>query len=527
MLRIITRICLLLPAVFVLAEAGPVRSQSGVSYWLVDDGVTASLHGDYRVRFASGNEFLLDAEGTEHDPGEWVYHRLRVEPELELSDRFLLASQLDLVDGNIWGQTSDIAADYLLNPQDKNRGFASFEIRKLHLRWDTPAGRLTAGRQTSRWGLGILANGGEEDTVFADARTGDIVERVMFAADLAGGCQDCDSAGRLVLAIGADLVHRDENADYDAGDRAYQGVASLYYQDEALFVGAYGVYRTQEDRKEVLYSAEADGDAAISAPLPRTSLDVWAMDLFLRWTMTAPGVAFSLAGEGLCIIGETTRGVTEDHPDEMAIRQFGGALEARLELPDAGIRTALESGYASGDGKSTDGVMSGLKFDPGYQVGMIMFDEVLDNVSAYWTHNLADPGAGAAPPSGVRYAPTNGSVAGAFYVAPTVLYNPIASLQLQLGGVWAMTPRGLVDPYRTASLSGGYPVTPFDAEADTAVLGYEIDTGLKWDLPLDSGPKMCLGAQAGAFLPGGALDGPGGKGMQPVWKTRILMDLGW
>lgn len=528
MLRIISRVCLLLSVVAALAALpDDARGQAGVSYWMVDDSVSASLHGDYKVRFVSGNKFLLDAEGMEHDPGEWVYHRLRVDPALEFSDRFRLASQLDIVDGNVWGQTSAVAADYLLTPRDDNWGLASFEVRKLYVQWDTPVGRLTAGRQTSRWGLGILANGGEEDSVFADARTGDIVERVMFATYPARLFCDCECADRLVLVFGADVVHRDENADYAAGDRAYQGVSSLYYHDDSLFIGAYGAYRAQDDREERLESAGPDGDASVAAAVPRTSLDVWAMDLFFRWTLASPRVVFAFAGEGVYILGETTRGINESQPDKLDVRQFGGALEARLEFPDSGIQTALEAGYASEDSNTTDGVLRGLKFDPSFRVGMILFEDVLNNVSAYWTHRLADPGSVAVPPSGVRNAPTNGAVANAFYVAPTLLFNPLDSLQLQLGGVWAMTPEGVADPYRTASLHGGQPVTSWDGEADTSVLGYEIDAGIKWILPLDSGPKMSISAQAGGFLPGGALDGPGGAGMEPVWKSRLLLDLGW
>jgi hypothetical protein len=421
-----------------------------------------------------------------------------------------------------------VAEDYLLEPWRNVGPTDSAMLRKLYVEWDSPAGRLSLGQQAASWGLGLLANDGSRAGRFSDARGGDIVERAMLATRPLELFSDSEFAQSLYLALGADMVLTDDNADWMEGDEAWQAVAALFYRDDTLFAGFYAARRGQQDRDGTLYSAEEDGSSAIEAEIEGADLDVWALDAFFRVSGAGAGLTWMMAAEAAYVTGSTNRGTNENSPDSIDVQQWGAALEAELGIPEIRVATSLQAGYAGGDRNSVDHAATAFKFDPGYRVGMILFDDVLSGVSAYGADRLSDPAQKAVPPGGARFLPTNGSVTNAVYVAPTLTYAPVKPLEIAAGVVWAMAPERLVDPYLTQSVKGGVPTTPWGASADAwAQLGYEVDFGVEWTLPTGTGPRIALAAQSGAFLPGSAFEGDGGVGMGPLVKARTLLDVRW
>jgi hypothetical protein len=187
----------------------------------------------------------------------------------------------------------------------------------------------------------------------------------------------------------------------------------------------------------------------------------------------------------------------------------------------------LRTGYASGDRNTLDGTARAFKFDPGYRVGMILFDDVLDAVSANAADRLADPADKAVPPSGTRSIPTNAAVANAWFVAPAFSCSPLEWLGIDVGGMWAMAPVGLVDAYRTNVLAGGYPTNPWGAAAEGKNLGFEGSGGLRLRLPQLASLRTVLALQGGAFFPGDAFETEDGSTLGTIWKVRALIDVGW
>lgn len=526
--------CVLVATAVFLLAAGTVclplagmlcaQERDGVFWGERGGSLSGSLHGDYRLRFVKQSAFQLDETGEESTVEVYLSHRLRLGPELGFGRRVRLVSQVDLFDGHLLGDTSPDGRTLLLEPQDENHGLDSLLLRRLHLQWESPIGLLQVGQDASQWGLGLLANAGEEDGPFSDSRGGDLVERVLFATAPAAWFSDSPLARRFILALAADAVFRDDNADWMEGDRAYQAVAAAYYRDDDLFAGIYGAWRTQKDRRLWVESWE-EHVPPLSIEVPGDELDVFAADLFLRYRLGFDEGAIELAAEGALVFGTTSRGRNENSPKQLDVLQGGAAALLRFELDAVGIAADLRGGYASGDRNSADGRATGFRFDPGYRVGMILFDDVLSSLSAHSAQRLLDDRA--VPPSGARSLVTNGAVTHALFVAPEVEYRPWRPLVLAVGFVWAMMPAGLADPYNTNAANGGYPLNPYGVDTGSDQLGYEVDGGL-WVIPVDTeAVELSFAAQGGMFVPGQALAREGGIDLSPVLKARFLLDLRW
>ncbi len=516
--RFVAALCLL------WATAGSAQERDGLFWGDRGGGLSGSLHGDYRIRFVEQSAFLLDETGQESTVEEYLTHRLRLGPEVGFGKKVRLVSQVDLFDGHIFGDTSQDADGLLLESAAENRGLDSLLLRKLHVQWESPIGLFQVGQDASHWGLGMLANSGEQDGPFSDSRGGDLVERALFATAPGAWFSDDPLARRFILALAADAVFRDDNADWMEGDRAFQAVAAAYYKDNDLFAGVYGAWRTQEDRRSWVESGEPWG-TPLTIDLPGEKLDVFATDLFLRYRLGFEQGALELAAEGALVMGTTTRGRNDNSPDRLDVLQGGVTGLIRVELDSLGIAADVRTGWASGDTNAGDGKATGFRFDPGYRVGMILFDDVLSAYSAHSVQRLLDNRA--VPPSGARSLPTNGSVAHSFFLAPEVEYRPWRPLVLAVGALWAMAPGGLADPYNTNAVNGGYPLNPYGVDPGSDQLGYEVDGGI-WVIPVDTNAvELSLAAQGGMFVPGEALARADGLDSSPVLKARFLLDLRW
>src|SRR3989304_771072 len=149
--------------------------------------------GGFPSYFRIRPQFFKDAD----DNIVFVDSRLRLTPQLVLSDAVTIRAQVDVMDNTIWGGTNSLLVRDVvyesLTPTDRFRGallvgpvngnvlfnglfgagngVASsapvddvqyFNVRMLHVDIVLPhnLGFIRAGRQPFAWGLGILANGG-------------------------------------------------------------------------------------------------------------------------------------------------------------------------------------------------------------------------------------------------------------------------------------------------------------------------------------------------------------------------------
>jgi hypothetical protein len=177
----------------------------------------------------------------------------------------------------------------------------------------------------------------------------------------------------------------------------------------------------------------------------------------------------------------------------------------------------IEVGYASGDADPYDGTERRFVFDPNHKVGLLLFDEVMRWQTARAASAAQDPllQNGTRPTPGVDLLPTNGGVAGAEYVNPTVIFRPRPWLDLKGGMLIAQTTADVVDPYRLAVQ--GAAVNYRGGDAKRHDLGVELDGGAEARISLDYGLVATVGAQAGVLFPGSALANAAGERMKLPW----------
>ena len=466
------------------------------------------IEAHYRLRSSWLSDFSLDNTGYDQRQTVIGEQRLRVDPWVAFGDRVFLRSQADLFSGQIFGDRSSVGADFLLLPRDEYEGLWRFDPRQLWLEWRAPFGRVVAGQLASHWGLGVLANdGADRGLLFGERRHGDLVERLAIAVPPAALFTDAAWARRLVLAAGFDVVFRDENASLVRGDLAMQAVVSLSWQAPTWTLGAYVVYRDQEDD---------DG----------SELQATVIDVFARWRIPlgTDETALELAFEGVVVTGHTDRAQPERSPGGMDVLGFGAVLRTSLEWPDAGIFPALELGFASGDNDRGDATNRAFSFDPDYRVGLILFDQVLARMSARAADRAADPERAAVPPDGLRWLPTNGSVTNAFYLHATLAYRPTHWLALHFGLLYALAPADVIDPYASAE-RGGYNTTYLGGSGGRS-LGVEIDAAAVVTLAIEGAFTVRLALEAGVFFAGDALDGAD-VSLEQVYTVRGGLDVLW
>jgi hypothetical protein len=455
-----------------------------------------------RVSGEAVQPFAVDNAGTtlKDDP---IETRLRVEGDARYA-RFGVVGQADFLGGAVAGVPTNSSL-YLDSPHPE---YANALLRKLYLEYQAPTWVFRAGQQTSQWGLGILANGGEHDVApgegFGDVRFGDLVYRALLAG------RPFYSLGGLWRAvepaIGADLVQHDETADYSQGDRAFQGIFALRFAaDDDHWLGIYTVYRNQH---------------AVSANAQTRKLEAFIFDAAgkWRWRNAVAGGALSLGAEAAYITGNTTLAATTQEPTAN-VRQFGAALKSSLKF--SRWEGYFDLGYASGDQNPYGDQISGFRFNPDYVVGLVMFQEVMGWQSARSAARASDPNLSGVPPAGVQLLPSQGGVFDAAYAFPRVRWGAQEWLDIYGGPLIAFATSKLTDAYNTTAYGGGSPTNSLGGSPGN-YLGTELDIGAQARAK-PGGIPVTATAEAGYFVPGDAFVDANGKVMPPVIAGRMRL----
>ncbi len=191
------------------------------------DVATGQIRGEYQFRVTGLRDLPLKARpGGPDSLGQTV----RVEHWLRLTPRFLFRDDLELI-----GQI-DVPRGFIAGQETQEVGSAEeayderFPVhvapRWLYLTWNSPIGVFRVGQQPSHWGLGLVANDGNHQSLFGDYRGGSIVERVLFATKPGG------KDSKVIVAVAGDLVFKDRTADLTDEEYAWQGVLALTYSTD-------------------------------------------------------------------------------------------------------------------------------------------------------------------------------------------------------------------------------------------------------------------------------------------------------
>ncbi len=465
---------------------------------------------DYRVRGVAVSAFPLDADGNTLGQETYGEHRLRLQGKAA-GGPISLTAEADITNGLVAGDRSS-AFPYVQYRRDRFRGLADpdgFTLRQIWMEARTKVGLVRAGQMTSKWGLGLVAHDGAGDPMWGDRYFGDLVERAVFATRPLS--RTAPALAPFLVALGGDVVLRDQSADLVAGDRAYQGILSLVWNRDGSpnRAGFYGVRRSQVDR---------DG----------FDLAVWVVDAHAKWQRTVGPVDLGFEGELARIWGETDA-VRDIYVGSRDIDQMGGAVELSLGA-GSGVRRfdlLLQGGYASGDDLGQDGRITAFKFDPEYNVGFILFDEVLAWQTAATARAVSDPDTFGRPAAGARFLPTEGSVTNARYVMPTVQIHPFKRVSARVGVLIAQADRALDDAFQTNALHGGVRHTTLGSTTDSRDLGIEVDYGVRYAWDGARAPRTTVDLQFGRFYPGDAFVDADGNKFDPVDRLVAGLTLSW
>ena len=382
--------------------------------------------------------------------------------------------------------------------------------RKAYVQYQSDdVGQLKLGLQTSHWGLGILANDGatEDDRLFNHHYGGDRVFRVIFAT--APFAKTYSQFGRnFLVGLGGDYVYRDENASLRRGDSAGQGVLALLYRGSSTQVGHYVTYRSQRD---------GDGD----------ELRAFVLDYYLEHLWDTRGSwNFRAGAEAAALFGRTNRTLSQVTNEPVDVRGFGAAGEFEAHYRPANVRLRLRTGYASGDRSDDDETISRFRFDPNYQVGLLMFDHYIPAVSAASYEKIHDPSRSAEAPKGASGFVNDGSVENALYLNPRLLFGRKDGLLTGVGFLFARAAQPVYDPFETFA-NGGTPTGVFGKMPAGRDLGWEVDVAARYRYTPVEPLTLEFKTEYGILFPGSAFETADGSSPSPENLLRASLAAIW
>jgi uncharacterized protein (TIGR04551 family) len=465
--------------------------------------------------------------------------RLRLNPEIHISDNLRILSQIDLLDNLVLGTTPDA---YAIKPTGKGatgyspavngyNGYAplgvfsttqgpptagvngyknSIDVRRAWAEYLTPIGQLRFGRMPTHWGLGMLVNSG--DCLDCDYQTDS--DRLMFVTGLKsidlyfGGAWDFVSTG----ATNASPYDVYGGQPYNVGnltnvDQWTAFIArrtnpdmqrlKLARNDVVLNGGLYTVYR-----KQLLDVKAGETPITVDRTAPNNGLERRGAEALI------PDAWIQLLWNKLRFEAEvaTIWGSIENSPagakvnNPVHVRMWGYATQAELKAVEDKLRVQFGHGWASGD-PNIEGLAPGanglqapiagnsittFRFHPAYYVDYIFFRRILTRVQ------------------------------GAYYFRPSVEYDFVRNPNGQkFGGgaaiIWSRASEFMQTP------------------GNKRDLGVELDLQLYYqskDGSLNDDPNKMGGfysaLQYGVFFPLGGLDYlPGERGELPGTQPKL------
>jgi hypothetical protein len=406
----------------------------------------------------------------------------------------------DFVSGFFMGGEADTQGVALPLEQNAQRNV----LRKAYARLTLgPFVTMSAGMMTSHWGLGLLANDGAHgwtpsSAYFGDPRGGDRVKRMLIATGPW-------TQGKLMLSMAYDYVADDDIMLND--DQAKQMIfAAIYGYGEKTQVGAYVVRRLQDTPQE-FQGVNRDKETRV------TAYDLYAKS---QWRLSRT-LKLLAAFETVFIDGETSLAPTPDAPLNEVVQ---AAFAARIELRGRQSGGVLDFIYASGDQNFDDGAQNAFKADPNFELGLLLFRNVLAAHTGRAPITASDPNLVGTPSEDLERFPSRGSVTNTIAMFPRGWIRFTDGVELYGGPLVAWGEVPLADP-RNTRFNGGYPVNLLGGTGGR-YLGTELDLGLRTTFGLWGGSTMQLGAEGAVFYPGAAFEGSQGGSMDTVYGGRLM-----
>ncbi len=359
----------------------------------------------------------------------FVDTRLRLTPQLVLSDKVTIRAQVDVFDNNIWG---GIGSGFVGNPSnlgpaasgttlvnsadtpnsrfrgalltnqidgDCARGLTQsgrvstavcnffsnnsatdeaqfFNVRMLHADIVLPydLGFVRVGRQPFDWGLGILANGGWDP----QSDLGFVLDRFLWLKSWGLG----GDAGTFTLVFVSDRFTQGQSLTTGLGDGWDGGAIALIYNNPNIMgtnftLGGYVFpYIHQENVLAIPPTGGPDAEQPFDIDLKRLTL--WAGVLDVKTDL------WRFVGEIQGAQGTVdTFGVANDLFGNFDIKQSNLLFAVRGEVyPGWPVKlVAAEFGWAGGDNTNTNDVEgNAIVFSPAYNLDQLMYKHIIPNI---------------------------------------------------------------------------------------------------------------------------------------------------
>ncbi len=364
--------------------------------------------------------------------------RLRLAPEIHISDNLRIMTQIDLLDNLVLGSTPDA---YSMQPAGSTttasggttsyptgykpaavNGYApiglftttqgpptagvnswtnSIDVKRVWGEYMTPVGQLRFGRMPGQWGLGMVENSG--DGIDSDYQT--TLDRIMFvtgikSADLYfGGDWDFVSTGPTSADPSTvnggqpyntcNLCNVNEWAAFIAHRTNPQMQRlSLARGDVVINGGLYTVFRSQYIDVTPSETPQTTDFSVTTALEPRQSWtltpDLWVQLLWQKLRIEAE--AATIQGQ----IGYLT-GVNTNVNSPVRVQEYGVVTQTEFRAIDDKLDLQFGFGWASGDPWATTlaaprteingtGPISTFAFHPDYRVDLIFYRNILSRV---------------------------------------------------------------------------------------------------------------------------------------------------
>ncbi|HCP45777.1 MAG TPA: hypothetical protein DIU15_07035, partial [Deltaproteobacteria bacterium] len=467
----------------------------------------------YRIQGTFLSDFPVDAEGTMLGQAAVLDQRIRVAVAVR-QGRFRLGTEWDLLTGQLAGDLWDIPGEVDDRHRHKRAVITpdGFVPRRFAVRLDSDLGQLEAGLVTSHWGLGMLANDGDQDLLFGRTDFGDRVLRLRGTTRPFAKAEGFPGREHVYLTAAADMVLADDMAQIADGQIATQAILSVLYRPpDARRLGVYLVHRHQDELAD------------------DRSSDLMVIDGFgvLPVALGATGWTLELAVEAAGVLGRTDRSLSYNERQELEVRAAGVAARATFRSQGDALQVHVRGGWASGDKNPDDAFLENFTFDRDFDVGLILFDQVLGGIDAAAHALLVDPEHSGAPPDGVDSLATEGAFRRAMYVQPVVQVVPFRWLDLRGGLMFAGSSAPVQHPFYSFR-AGGMARNHHDFAPNGGLLGSELDWAVRVGGQLPWGgeraPSLALRVQGGHLFLGGALQGGTGDIVHQVLISGLV---GW
>ena len=473
------------------------------------DDVRLELPLNLASRVESTSRYPLDRQRTEIESGLNIAPQARIGMHLNTGRALRIVNltldyEHDLYTGDV-GYVPGVEGIGLPGSQSNahqlRKAWARFAFdRYLH---------LAGGFTTSHWGMGMVANGGSDywtpgSASFSDPRGADRVLRGSIATGPYGDMG-------LIAAFNYDQVVDDDalltaselspdNPSLYASDTASQfSMALLLGYKQAAGGGVYVARRSQTDWR---------GGAT----------NVWVIDATARVEHHIKSLGLLKAqGEIAFVTGTTTMAGSPMYP-EHAVAQLGAA--GRVSLDTGTFGGVLDAVYASGDQNIDDGNQNGFRMDPNFNMGMLLYRQVLSAQTGRGVIEASDPNLVGYPANAIERFATRGSITNTIAFFPRAFWRPMTGVEIYGGPLLAFNAANNIDPLNT-KLAGGSARNALNASPGR-FLGYELDLGVRYQT-LIGATELTVGAEFGVLQPGSALNNDHGNPMRTVYGGRGMV----